>query len=94
MSVLRSLCLHLTGGDATVSQTHDRERGHDLDRVLLRLVLRLRLRWLHPPLPHRHCPPDPLHAPDAQESVGDLHGRRAGASGVKSSTDRRILDER
>lgn len=80
--LLRSLCLHLTGGDASVSQAHDRERGDDLDRVPLRLVLRLRLHRLRPPLPHRHCAPRPLHAPDAQEPVGDLHGRRAGASRV------------
>ncbi len=78
----RSLFLHLTGGDASISQAHDRERGHNLDRILLRLVLRLCLHRLCPPLSHWHRPPRPLHAPDAQESVGDLHGRRAGASGV------------
>lgn len=70
----RSLFLHLTGGNASVSQTHDRERGHNLDRILLRLVLCLRLHWLCPPLSHWHRPPDPLHAPDAQKSMGDLHG--------------------
>lgn len=67
--------LHLTGGDASVSQAHDRERGHDLDRILLRLVLRLCLRGLCPAISHWHRPPAPLHAPDAKESMGDLHGR-------------------
>lgn len=84
----RSLCLRLTGGDATVRQTHDRERGHNLDPLLLRVVLCLCLHRLHPSFSHWLCPPDPLHAPDAQESMGDLHGRRAGASGVKKQTDR------
>lgn len=83
--LLRSLRLHLAGGDATVCQTHDRERGHHLDRILLRLVLRLRLLRLRPPLPLRHRPPHPLHAPDAQESMGVLHGRWARPSGVKSA---------
>lgn len=78
----RSLLVHLAGSDASVGQTDDRERGDDLDRVLLRLVLRLRLHRLRPPLPHRHRPPGALHAPDAQEPMGDLHGRRARASRV------------
>ncbi|CAG13959.1 unnamed protein product, partial [Tetraodon nigroviridis] len=73
------LRLHLPGGDAPVRQAHDRERGHRLDPILLLLVLRLRLQRLRPPLPHRYRPADPLHASDAQEPVGDVHGRRAGA---------------
>lgn len=89
----RPLCLHLAGGDATVSQAHDRQRGNDLDQPLLRLVLRLRLHRLHPPLPDWHHPADPLHAPDAQESMGDLHGRRAGASGVTGETVRGTQEE-
>ena len=73
----RPVCVHLRGGDAAVGETHDRERGHHLDGVQLRLVLRLRLLRLRPPLPLRPGPPNPLHAPDAPQPLGDLHGRRA-----------------
>lgn len=93
--LLRSLCLHLTGGDASISQTHDRQRGYNLDWTLLRLVLRLCLRRLCPPLSHWHHTPDPVHAPDAQESMGDLHGRRARASRViaRQTDEYRIWEE-
>lgn len=70
----RTLCLHLPGGDATVSQADDREQGDHLDGEPLRLVLRVRLQCLRAALPHRHRPPHPLHATDAPQPVGDLHG--------------------
>jgi len=88
---LRHLCVHLAGGDAPVCKTDDRERGHNLDPILLRLVLRLRLYWLCPPLSLRHCTPHPLHAPDAQESMGDVHGRRAGSSRVTTGQKHVVL---
>lgn len=78
----RPLFLHLTGGDASVGQTDDREHRHHLDGVFLLLVFCLRLHRLRPPLSLRHRPPASVHAPDAQESMGDLHGCWTRASGV------------
>nr|XP_036852747.1 voltage-dependent calcium channel gamma-1 subunit isoform X1 [Manis javanica] len=74
-------------GHAAVGEAHDRQRAHGVDRALLLLVLRLRLRRLCPPLPRRPRPPALLPASDAPEPLGVLHGRRARALALLGPTD-------
>lgn len=71
----RSLHRHFSGSHEAVGETHDRQRWDHLDRVLLFVVLLMRLCILHPPLHQWDQPADHLHAPHAQEPVGDLYGR-------------------